>query len=138
MAWIQFPFPQCPKCGQFWVSSRHSGCATGSSVELDPDARRIRCPGCSASWQVWETTFHCSCGNTFTSDQVDEAIRKIIASASALARAIEQQREEIRAIRRSGRSSFDAWLSAFARGLGSALGGAFGSIANWVLGQFGL
>lgn len=136
MTWIQFPFPECPQCHKFWVASRHSGCGTEATVELDPDRRVIRCQDCSTSWQVWETTFRCSCGNKFTSADVEDAIKKIIEAAGALAQALAQQREEILAIRRAGKSSFDSWLSTLAKGLGHTLGGAVGSIASWILKQF--
>src|SRR6188508_777555 len=121
MAWVQFPFPECPHCRKSWAVSRHRDCPGKGSIEVQPDSRLVRCDACAEKWAVGGTNFYCACGWQFTSSDVDDAIEQLLQSARLLARIIDQHNEEVARIRRQGRDSFHSWLNAVAQGIGGAL-----------------
>ncbi|MFZ3492470.1 hypothetical protein ACODT5_04370 [Streptomyces sp. 5.8] len=69
MTWVEFPFPACPACSRAWSASRHRDCPAGGrdggTLDVDPNAARVRCAACRGTWSVWETRFHCGCGLRF-------------------------------------------------------------------------
>ncbi len=136
MAWVQFPFPSCPRCNREWETTRHTDCVLGGALDIDPDARRVRCDQCYESWAVSTTTFNCSCGRSFLASEVDSALNEIIRAANLLAMIIEENQREVRSIRSQGQGSFQRWLDGVAQGIGGSmgrmLGNFIGSIAGWL------
>jgi len=132
VAWVQFPFPDCPACSRNWSVTRHLDCPQRGSMELDPDKREVRCDGCATVWGVWQTNFQCLCGRQFTADEVDNAVREIIAAAALLARVIEQNQQMLGEIRRMGNDSARSWLMKVVEGVGSALGTGLGHLVGFL------
>lgn len=133
MAWVQFPFPECPSCGTSWAVSRHRDCRRRGSMEIQPDSRLVRCDSCAEEWAVWNTSFYCACGWRFNTSDVNQAIEQIIYSARLLAQLIEQHNDEVARIRRQGRDSFHSWLNSIARGIGGAVGAAMGHVIGAIV-----
>ncbi|MEV6302560.1 hypothetical protein AB0M02_24315 [Actinoplanes sp. NPDC051861] len=130
---MQFPFPECPACSTSWAVSRHRGCRHRGSMEVEPDARRVRCDGCSEQWAVGDTNFYCSCGRRFSTSDVDHAIEQILFSARLLAALIERHNDELARIRRQGRESFRSWLNSLAERLGGKAGAVMGHVVGAVV-----
>lgn len=133
MAWVSFAFPRCPTCSQSWETSRHRACALQGKVELDPDRRMSRCDSCKHTWSITETYFFCSCGNQFTSKDVEGALDEIVRAARLLARIVEQHKADIADIHRAGESSVRRWLSTVVEGIGGSLGKALGSLIGSIV-----
>jgi len=134
MAWIPFAFPRCPNCEQAWTTSYHRNCHEGGQLELDPDARAVRCDGCGGEWSIWDSRFFCVCEHEFSAQDVRGALRDLIEAASRLARIFEENRHELARIRQSGDASLRAWLNRFAQGLAGSLGTAVGHLINTLFG----
>ena len=132
MAWVQFPFPTCPRCNTSWEVSRHRNCPQHGSIELNPDTRQVRCDGCLAEWGAWRTSFYCSCGHQFEAAEVEAALQEILRAAQMLAQIIERNKADIAAIRRAGDDSLRGWLSSIATGIGGSLGSALGKVIGSV------
>lgn len=139
MAWVDFPFPQCPnpECGRSWVVSRHMNCpgmvtTRPNTMQLDPDKRQVRCDRCAQEWAIGRTNFHCRCGTEFDAAAVDEALKEILLAAELLARAIEHHRHELADIRRRGHDSIRSWLNGLAESIGGMVGRALGALAGWI------
>jgi hypothetical protein len=136
MAWVQFPFPECPHCRTSWAVSRHRHCYRHGSMEVQPDSRTVRCDGCAERWPVGQTNFFCACGWQFSTTDVDHAVEQIIYSARLLARLIDQHNDEIARIRSQGRESFRSWLNGMAQRFGGKLGAAMGHVVGAVVRMF--
>jgi hypothetical protein len=132
MAWLQFAFPECPRCAESWKSSVHKDCGRGGTLELDPDAKQVRCDGCARQWNVWDSQFYCSCGHLFTAWEVDSALNEVIRAAHLLAQIIEQHRADLMAIQRAGQDSLRGWFARVAENVGGTLGKVLGTIVGSV------
>ncbi len=133
MAWLPFPFPECPGCYRQWAYSYHYECLQGGQVEVDPDARQVRCESCKEYWSVWDNKFICgTCGHTFSAQDVRSAIDDIIATASLFERFVELNRREAANAKALGEASLRAWIQGVATTLGGRLGGLLGTLAGVV------
>lgn len=132
MSWLPFPFPECPSCNRRWAYSYHHGCTQGGQVEVDPDARQVRCGSCKESWSVWDNRFICACGNTFSTSDVRSAIDDIIATASLFEKIVELNRREAANAKALGEASLRSWIQGIATTMGGRLGGLLGTIAGVV------
>lgn len=130
MAWLPFPFPECPNCRQQWAYSYHYGCPLSGQVEVDPDSSQVRCQSCREGCSIWENEFICSCGNQFRPSDVQAAMNDIIATARLFAMLVESNKREAARARSLGESSLTLWIQAVARGAGGYIGGLLGTIAG--------
>ncbi|MGW3248315.1 hypothetical protein [Streptomyces sp. NPDC001070] len=137
MAWVEFPFPECPDCSRSWATSRHRNCAEGGDLDVDPDKSLVRCTGCRATWGVWKTNFYCACGHQFKSSEVRAALEETIRVAAMLVEALRRQAEDLLEIRRTGDSSFRSWLNKFTQTLAASLGAAAGRFVGSLLRSLG-
>ncbi|MFE7836505.1 hypothetical protein ACFU53_10745 [Streptomyces sp. NPDC057474] len=137
MAWVEFPFPECPDCNRSWSTSRHRKCSVGGDLDVAPDTSMVRCTGCQVIWSVWKTNFYCACGRQFESSEVKSALEEIIRVAAMLLEALRRQAEDLLEIRRSGDASFRSWLSNFTQNLAASLGGAAGRFVGSLLRSLG-
>lgn len=128
--WLPFPFPRCPECWEQWAYSYHRDCAYRGRIELDPDTKHCRCEGCWTSWIVWQTQFYCSCGHIFSSDDVDDAIRDIMATLSMFASIVDQNTREAARVRNQGEASLRSWIQDFAKGVAGSMGSLLGTLAG--------
>ncbi|AXG79818.1 hypothetical protein [Streptomyces paludis] len=135
MAWVEFPFPECPACFRSWSSSRHRDCPAGGErlLEIDPDAAEVRCASCRSAWGVGSTRFFCACGRRFEATEVDAALREIIRVASLLTEMLVERARDLAEIRRAGEVSFLAWADGFARRLAGSLGALAGRVVGGLL-----
>lgn len=104
-------------------------------MELDPDARAVRCDGCGREWSVWDTRFYCVCAHEFSAQDVRDALRDLIDAARRLAQVVEENRRELARIRQTGDASLRSWLNHFAQGLAGGLGAALGHLINVLFGS---
>ena len=130
MAWLPFPFPECPLCGQQWAYSYHYDCPYSGQVEVDPDSRHVRCQSCRENWSVWDNQFICACGHTFGTGDVRAAIDDIIATAQLFEMIVENNKREAARARSLGESSLRMWIQGVAQGIGGHIGGLLGRIAG--------
>jgi hypothetical protein len=130
MAWLPFPFPKCPACGRQWAYSYHYQCPGRGQVEVDPDARKVRCQHCRESWHVYDNRFICACGDQFSATDVQSAIDDIIATTKLFSRILEDNMRTARRAHELGESSLREWVSVVAEGIGGHLGGLLGKIAG--------
>lgn len=128
--WLPFPFPQCPKCGEQWAYSYHRDCENRGRIELNPDSTECRCEGCHLTWPVHRTRFYCSCGHNFGSDDVDAAIRDIVATLSMFALIVENNTRETSQVQRYGEDSLRSWIEGLANGIAGSIGAILGKLAG--------
>ena len=74
--YIPMPFPKCKKCGKSSTQGYHRGC--GGKLEFAPEKETIRCPKCAKQWNIWDTTYFCSCGNEFHSKEIEDSIVQLL------------------------------------------------------------
>lgn len=132
MAWLPFPFPECPNCHRQWAYSYHYQCPQSGQVEIDPDARQVRCSSCRERWSVWDNKFICSCGDIFSTADVRAAINDIIETARLFERIVQDNRREAAKAKSLGESSLRVWIQGVAQVIGGRLGGLLGTIAGAV------
>jgi hypothetical protein len=132
VAWLPFPFPECPSCHRQWAYSYHYECPQDGQVEVDPDAPQVRCGSCRESWNVWDNKFICACTNTFRTADVQAAIDDIIATASLFEKIVADNRREAAKAKSLGEDSLRTWIQGVATMLGGRLGGLLGTIAGFV------
>jgi hypothetical protein len=101
-------------------------------VEVDPDARQVRCASCKECWNVWDNKFICACGDTFSAADVRSAIDDIIATASLFERIVELNRREAANAKALGEASLRAWIQGIATTIGGRVGGLLGTLAGAV------
>lgn len=74
--YIPLPFPVCSQCKKKKNESYHTKC--GGLLEIDPDNNNVHCKKCEKDWDIWDSTYHCSCGHTFKASEVKKSVEDVI------------------------------------------------------------
>jgi hypothetical protein len=48
---------------------------------VDPFAKTAKCNSCGQTWNIWDSNFHCSCGNAFTAKEAESAVKAVLNDA---------------------------------------------------------
>ena len=85
--WLSVAFPTCPRCNNNANKCYHKGCPKGAKhpMEIDPDTAFVRCPTCDKKWGIKESNYFCSCGYSFSANEVSDEINAIIYNAKIIA-----------------------------------------------------
>jgi hypothetical protein len=122
LSWIPLPFPECPRCRSSWVQCNHFKCSENGEIFVEPYLQEAKCVGCQKQWPLRQTRFHCSCGYTFNSEEVSEAL----STSSLVRKKILEQINEIdfteKQIKDTVKNSLVSWLSSLGYKLGFAVG----------------
>lgn len=86
--YVPMPFPYCRLCRKKWDSyAIHKNC--GGVLELDPDAKTIRCTKCHGEWPLWESIFHCPRDHSFEANEIEIAVNELIDDCKLVAEELE-------------------------------------------------
>lgn len=129
--YIPMPFPKCKKCGKSSTQGYHRGC--GGKLEFDPEKENIRCPKCAKQWNIWDTTYFCSCGNEFHSKEIEDSIVQLLYACKICVQEIENQQKAQKQRIDLRESSLRSFLTSFFEKLGFYIGEATGTIIEAVI-----
>ena len=89
-------------------------------IEIDTD--EVYCSECKKHWNVWESTYYCSCGQTFQAKEVVDALRDVLVFCQVCAEEIERQNaaREIRGT--TAKTSFTKFILGIFDEMGYLLG----------------
>lgn len=76
--YVPLPFPYCNKCRRKWPESYHFTSGCHGLLEIDPDKKKVCCTKCKRTWDIWESEYHCVCGEVFTAHEVQSAVEDLI------------------------------------------------------------
>lgn len=125
------PFPKCTKCGSDGRQGYHRHC--GGELEIDPLTELVFCPKCQSTWKIWDTTYYCACGYKFTSNDVYETIKELIAMCYLCVKEIEEQQKAKNLQKTLSKNSIRAFLFDFFERLGYIAGIAIGTVIDTVI-----
>lgn len=117
---IPLPFPTCKHCGESAPKSYHRNCGGRMMVEVDTD--EVYCSGCDKHWNIWESSYYCSCGGTFQAEEVADALKEVLVFCQVCAEEIRLQDEA----RERRREKSTASLKKFMLNLFDKIGHFFG------------
>lgn len=126
--WFPLPFPECPYCGNAWVSTKHRDCERNGGMEVEPWHERVRCDSCSQHWNLIDSRFFCSCGRQFDAVDVEEAVGEVVRATRSLYRELAEQHAELVALRSRSETSFSIFLGQMANMVGGAAGFIVGKL----------
>lgn len=117
---IPLPFPMCNKCNKTWKQCIHSEC--GGLLEIDPSNYLVYCLKCQRKWSLWDSIYHCTCGNSFEAIEVKDAVKTMLEISVYVIdeyyknQMLKTERESI------ATTSFKTFINSFASKLGSLAG----------------
>ena len=85
--YVPLPFPFCPKCKKDGRQSYHKPC--GGELQVDPETQVVKCSCCRKTWKLLTSGYYCSCGHTFTADEVKDELLLILDACKACVLEIE-------------------------------------------------
>ena len=127
---IPMPFPKCNTCGESHPRSYHKKCGGRMLVETTTDV--VYCDRCGAHWDVWDSTYYCSCGSAFKAEDVRSALIEVLACCRLCAEEIAAQDIARKKRESLSETSLRAFLSKFFERIGYAFGVAVGTIIDAV------
>lgn len=84
------PFPYCRRCKKKYPNSYHNSSNCHGLLEIDPDTEIVRCTGtCKKSWKIWDSEYHCSCGEVFKAREVKKSVDELIDDCRLCAKELE-------------------------------------------------
>lgn len=129
--YIPMPFPKCKYCGKTGSQGYHRNC--GGKLEIDPNIEEVFCPKCGSKWDIWDTTYYCTCGSKFTSQDVYDAVKDLLLMCKMCVSEIEnQQKARAKRIKLS-KDSMKEFIMAIVEKIGYVAGVAVGTIVETVL-----
>lgn len=107
--------------------------AVGENLSLTPEKETIRCPKCAKQWNIWDTTYFCSCGNEFHSKEIEDSIVQLLYACKICVQEIENQQKAKRQRVDLRESSLRSFLTSFFEKLGFYIGEATGTVIEAVI-----
>lgn len=102
-------------------------------MSLTPEKETIRCPKCAKQWNIWDTTYFCSCGNEFHSKEIEDSIVQLLYACKICVQEIENQQKAKRQRVDLRESSLRSFLTSFFEKLGFYIGEATGTVIEAVI-----
>ena len=134
--WIPLPFPKCPKCYESWSESYHKNCETNGQIEVEPYKELSRCRSCYKEWNLFKTRFFCSCGYSFDSNEVGDAIRKTLSLKKRLHQMLIDMDFDEQKIENISNESISSWLNKKSYEISNSLGKIAGKILKIISNMF--
>ena len=131
---IPLPFPECKKCGNDSKNSFHKNC--GGSLSIETTSDEVYCSKCKKSWNIWKSTYYCSCGNVFESNDVRDTLIEVLAFCRVCAEEIILQKEAEKQRIITSEKSLRVFLGSFLEKLGYSFGVAVGTIIDIISNLF--
>lgn len=128
--YVPMPFPKCFKCGNSGSQGYHRNC--GGALEIDPLKEIVYCPKCSENWKIWDTTYYCTCGNEYTSNDIYDTTKELLAMCNFCLKEIEAQQKAKNLQKRLSKNSIRSFLVDIFERLGYLTGIAIGTIIDTV------
>ena len=117
---IPLPFPKCDKCGRSWKQCVHTDCQ--GLLEINPSNYEVYCLKCHSHWNLWDSTYQCSCGVSFQAVEVKNAIMTMLEISALAIEEFEKREYAIKTRNDIATSSFKAFLNSFMGKLGQLAG----------------
>lgn len=127
---IPIPFPKCNSCGEAAPKSYHRNCGGRMNIETTTDV--VYCNKCNSHWNVWDTTYYCTCGSAFKATEVRTALIEVLACCRVCAEEIVAQQQAQKKREKFSEISLKSFLSKFFEQLGYSFGVAIGTIIDAV------
>lgn len=121
--YILLPFPVCNKCGKKGSESYHTNCK--GILEIDPDNNNVRCQKCKKEWNIWDSIYHCTCGNTFKASEVKDAVENVIELCHLCAEELDLNQSAYWKRKQLAQESKRTFVERFFKGLGYIAGSLF-------------
>ena len=132
--YIPLPFPKCPKCNKMSEQGYHHNC--GGELQIDPKTEMVFCPKCRKEWEIWNSSYICSCGHTFTSSDVVETLKDLLLACNICVAELQRQQEAKRDREAITKASLRSFFENFFGKMGYFTGIAVGTIINAVINFF--
>lgn len=131
---IALPFPNCPKCNKNSNFSFHSTC--NGRLRIDTSTNNVHCDSCSNSWNIWDSTYICNCGHTFSASEIKTTLSEVIAACLVAAEELHSLELSRQVRLKSSKSSMRTFFESFFSQLGYSFGISIGSLIEAVLSRF--
>ncbi len=129
--YVPMPFPRCSKCGRDGNQGYHRNC--GGALEIDPLQEIVYCPKCRAHWEIWDTTYYCTCGNEYTSHDISDTTKELLVMCNLCMKEIEAQQKAKNLQKTLSKNSIRAFLIDIIERLGYIAGIAVGTVIDTVM-----
>lgn len=121
---IPMPFPRCNNCGEQSKQAIHRNC--DGKLYISPYSNIVHCSKCGHEWNVWDSTYYCSCGHVFQSKDIKQSLVDLLEACKQCADELEKQQRlrnhRMELSEASLKSFFGAILEKFGYQLGIATG----------------
>ncbi len=134
--YIPLPFPVCSQCNEKEDNSFHTEC--GGLLEIDPSNNNVHCRKCNKNWNIWDSTYHCSCGHTFQATEVEKSVEDIIELCELCAEELDLCQEAYWKRKQLTSDSKRIYVENFFRKLGYISGVLFEKLVDFALQLFEL
>lgn len=129
--YVSLPFPKCKSCGKSSSQGYHHNC--GGALEIDPDSQIVHCPKCDTSWNIWKSGYYCSCGATFTSNDISDSVKDMLLLCKLCMKEIIEQQELQNKRKRLGEESLRSFVNGLFERLGYGVGIAFETVVRTLM-----
>lgn len=120
--WVSFCFPKCPNCQESWGKNFHRNCLYNGQLLVEPYQRQVRCDSCNEEWYIMNSNFYCSCGYSFNSSEVQNALSTTQLLRQRLIQKLNEMDSFERSIQNKSQNSFKQWMSSISYEIGKLLG----------------
>ncbi|MGI6462811.1 MAG: hypothetical protein ACOX04_04205 [Candidatus Scatomorpha sp.] len=131
---VALPFPKCPKCETESSLSYHKDC--GGKLRIETSTDEVYCDKCDHHWNIWESNYYCSCGHTFSAEQVHNTLTSVLVFCRVAAEELSAQDSARQQRLKYSKSSMRKFFEGFFQQLGYSFGIAIGTIVESVLSLF--
>lgn len=132
--YIPLPFPTCNQCKKNEIKSFHTKC--GGLLEIDPNTNNVHCTKCNKNWDIWDSTYHCSCGHTFEATEVKKSVDNVIELCQLCAEELDLYQSAYWKRKQLAEDSQRTYIENFFRGLGYISGILFEKLVDFTLQLF--
>ena len=130
---IPLPFPYCPECGNDSRYCYHASDDCEGLLEIDPDTEVVLCTKCQHAWNLRDSRYHCSCGNTFLAKDIEAELDELIEDCKICAEELELMESARRLRMKTAEKSKEAFINGLMQELGRNVGIAGGYVFQKLL-----
>ena len=132
--YIPLPFPECSTCHCNNNNSYHKDCS--GLLEIDPYSEIVHCTSCDEKWNVWDSTYHCTCGHVFEAHEIKGAVDDILEMCKLCAEELDLMQTAYWKRQQLTTESKRTFIEIFFRGLGYVAGVLFQKLVDIALKLF--